>query len=145
MMKAQNAIIGGEGNGGIIYPELHYGRDALVGIALFLSHLAKFSGPVSRLRASYPNYFLSKNKIELTKEINVGKILEDIQEKYKKEQINLIDGVKIDFESQWVHLRRSNTEPIIRIYAEADSETKVESLTQKIIGDIKEIINPQRV
>lgn len=142
MMKAQNAIIGGEGNGGIIYPELHYGRDALVGIALFLSHLAKFSGPVSRLRASYPNYFLSKNKIELTKDINVGKILEDIQEKYKKEQINLIDGVKIDFESQWVHLRRSNTEPIIRIYAEADSETKVESLTQKIIKDIKEIINP---
>lgn len=142
MMKSQGAIIGGEGNGGIIFPELHYGRDALVGIALFLSHLAKFNGPVSRLRASYPNYFMSKNKIELTKEINVGKILEDIQEKYKKEQINTIDGVKIDFEDQWVHLRRSNTEPIIRIYAEADSETKVESLTKKIIKDIKEIINP---
>lgn len=142
MMKEKGAIIGGEGNGGIILPELHYGRDALVGIALFLSHLAKFNGSVSRLRATYPNYFMSKNKIELTKEINVGKILDDIQEKYKKEQINTVDGVKIDFEDQWVHLRRSNTEPIIRIYAEADSETKVESLTKKIIRDIKEIINP---
>lgn len=142
MMKAQNAVIGGEGNGGIIFPDLHFGRDALVGIALFLSHLAKFNGPVSRLRASYPNYFMSKNKIELTPEINVGKILEDIQEKYKKEEVNTIDGVKIDFEDQWVHLRRSNTEPIIRIYAEADSATKVESLTNKIIRDIKEIINP---
>ena len=142
MMKAKNAVIGGEGNGGIIFPELHYGRDALVGIALFLSHLAKFSGSTSRLRATYPNYFMSKNKIELTKDINVGKILEDINEKYKKEQINTIDGVKIDFEDQWVHLRRSNTEPIIRIYAEADSQTKVESLTKKIIKDIKEIINP---
>jgi len=142
MMKAQNAVIGGEGNGGIIFPDLHYGRDALVGIALFLSHLAKFKGSASRLRATYPNYFMSKNKIELTKDINVGKILEDIQVKYKREQINTIDGVKIDFEDQWVHLRRSNTEPIIRIYAEADSETKVESLTKKIIKDIKEIINP---
>ena len=142
LMKEKNAVIGGEGNGGIIFPELHYGRDALVGIALFLSHLARFGGTVSRLRAQYPNYFMSKNKIELTKDINVGKILEDIQEKYKKEPINNIDGVKIDFEDQWVHLRRSNTEPIIRIYAEADSETKVESLTKKIIKDIKEIINP---
>jgi phosphomannomutase len=142
MMKAKNAVIGGEGNGGIIFPELHYGRDALVGIALFLSHLAKFNGSTSRLRATYPNYFMSKNKIELTKDINVGKILEDINEKYKKEQVNTIDGVKIDFEDQWVHLRRSNTEPIIRIYAEADSQTKVESLTKKIIKDIKEIINP---
>ena len=141
MMKEKNAVIGGEGNGGIIFPELHYGRDALVGIALFLSHLAKFSGSTSRLRATYPNYFMSKNKIELTEEINVGKILDDIQEKYKKEPINIIDGVKIDFEDQWVHLRRSNTEPIIRIYAEADSETKVESLTKKIIKDIKEIIH----
>jgi phosphomannomutase len=139
-MKEVGAVIGGEGNGGIIYPDLHFGRDALVGIALFLSHLAQFKGPVSRLRASYPNYFMSKNKIELTREINVGKILEDMQEKYKKEEINLVDGVKIDFEDQWVHLRRSNTEPIIRIYAEADSETKVTSLTNKIIRDIKEII-----
>ena len=142
LMKEKNAVIGGEGNGGIIFPELHYGRDALVGIALFLSHLAKFEGSTSRLRATYPNYFMSKNKIELTKEINVGKILEDIEQKYKKEQVNTIDGVKIDFEDQWVHLRRSNTEPIIRIYAEADSETKVASLTNKIIKDIKEIINP---
>lgn len=142
MMKAKQAVIGGEGNGGIIVPDLHYGRDALIGIALFLSHLAKFGGSVSRLRANYPNYFMSKNKIELTREINVGKILEDIQEKYKKEKINTVDGVKIDFEDQWVHLRRSNTEPIIRIYAEADSETKVASLTNKIIKDIKEIINP---
>ncbi len=142
MMKSKNAVIGGEGNGGIIFPDLHYGRDALVGIALFLSHLAKFGGTISRLRATYPNYFMSKNKIELTPEINVGKILDDIQEKYKKEEVNTIDGVKIDFEDQWVHLRRSNTEPIIRIYAEADSATKVESLTNKIIRDIKEIINP---
>jgi len=142
LMKQKQAVIGGEGNGGIIYPDLHYGRDALVGIALFLSHLAKFNGPVSRLRASYPNYFMSKNKIELTKEINVDKILLDMQEKYKREEVNTIDGVKIDFEDQWVHLRRSNTEPIIRIYAEADSATKVESLTNKIIRDIKEIIHP---
>lgn len=142
MMKETQAVIGGEGNGGIIYPELHYGRDALVGIAFFLSHLAQFKGSISRLRATYPNYYMSKNKIELTPDINVGKILEDIQVKYHKEQINTIDGVKIDFEDQWVHLRRSNTEPIIRIYAEADSETKVSSLTNKIIKDIKEIINP---
>ena len=142
MMKEKNAVIGGEGNGGIIYPKLHYGRDALVGIALFLSHLARFNGSTSRLRATYPNYFMSKNKIELTDEINVDKILDDMEEKYKREKINNIDGVKIDFEDQWVHLRRSNTEPIIRIYAEADSETKVESLTKKIIKDIKEIINP---
>jgi phosphomannomutase len=140
LMKEKGAVIGGEGNGGIIYPELHYGRDALVGIAFFLSHLAKFDGPISRLRASYPNLFMSKNKIELTKDIDVGKILEDIQEKYKKEEVNTIDGVKIDFEDQWVHLRRSNTEPIIRIYAEADSETKVAYLSNKIIRDIKEII-----
>ncbi len=139
-MKEVQAVIGGEGNGGIIYPDLHYGRDALVGIALFLSHLAHFKGPVSRLRASYPNYFMSKNKIELTPEINVGRILEEMEAKYSKEEINTIDGVKIDFEDQWVHLRRSNTEPIIRIYAEADSETKVQNLTNKIIRDIKEII-----
>jgi phosphomannomutase len=143
MMKENQAVIGGEGNGGIIYPDLHYGRDALVGIALFLSHLARAGSSISRLRATYPNYFMSKNKIELTPEINVDKILEDMKEKYKKEEINTTDGVKIDFEDQWVHLRKSNTEPIIRIYAEADSETKVESLTKKIIRDIKEIINPE--
>lgn len=140
MMKKQNAVIGGEGNGGIIYPELHYGRDALVGIALFLSHLAKSGKSASRLRAGYPNFFMSKNKIELTPEINVDKILEAIQSKYSKDEINTIDGVKIDFPNQWVHLRKSNTEPIIRIYAEAESMVQVESLTNKIIGDIKEII-----
>lgn len=140
-MKEVKAVIGGEGNGGIIYPDLHYGRDALVGIALFLSRLAHFKGPVSRLRAGYPNYFMSKNKIELTPEINVDRILEEIQAKYSREQINTVDGVKIDFDDKWVHLRKSNTEPIIRIYAEADSQTKVESLTSKIIRDIKDIIS----
>lgn len=140
-MKEVSAVIGGEGNGGIIFPDLHYGRDALVGIALFLSHLAQFKGPVSRLRAGYPGYFMSKNKIELTPEINVDQILESIRDKYSKEQVNTIDGVKIDFEDKWVHLRKSNTEPIIRIYAEADSQTKVESLTSKIIRDIKDIIS----
>lgn len=140
-MKEVSAVIGGEGNGGIIYPDLHYGRDALVGIALFLSHLARYKGPVSRMRALYPGYFMSKNKIELTPEINVDRILEEMQSKYSREKINTIDGVKIDFDDKWVHLRKSNTEPIIRIYAEADSQTKVESLTSKIIRDIKEIIS----
>jgi len=141
MMKAQHAVIGGEGNGGIIYPELHYGRDALVGVALFLSHLAKSGKSASRLRSGYPNYFMSKNKIELTPEINVDKILEAIQKKYSNNEINTVDGVKIDFPDQWIHLRKSNTEPIIRIYAEAESMVQVESLTNKIIGDIKEIIS----
>lgn len=140
-MKEVSAVIGGEGNGGIIFPDLHYGRDALVGIALFLSHLARFNGPVSRLRAGYPGYFMSKNKIELTPDINVDNILEKIKVKYSRENINTVDGVKIDFDDKWVHLRKSNTEPIIRIYAEADSQTKVESLTSKIIRDIKEIIS----
>ena len=138
-MKATNAVIGGEGNGGVIYPELHYGRDALVGIALFLTHLAKSKISVSRLRASYPNYIISKNKIELTPEIDVDNILNVIAEKYSKEDVNTIDGVKINFEDSWVHLRKSNTEPIIRIYSEADSESKAENLAQKIISDIKEI------
>jgi phosphomannomutase len=140
-MKEVSAVIGGEGNGGIIFPELHYGRDALVGIALFLSHLAHFKGPVSRMRSGFPNYFMSKNKIELTPDIDVDRILVEMQGKYAKEKINTIDGVKIDFDDKWVHLRKSNTEPIIRIYAEADSQTKVESLTTKIIRDIKEIIS----
>lgn len=140
MMKEQHAVIGGEGNGGIIYPELHYGRDALVGIALFLSHLAKSNVPASRMRASYPSYFISKNKIELTPDIDVDKILELVQTKYKKQPINTIDGVKIEFEKEWVHLRKSNTEPIIRIYAESDMEAKASNLAKKIISDIKEII-----
>jgi phosphomannomutase len=138
MMKSKNAIIGGEGNGGIIYPELHYGRDALVGIALFLTHLAKFGKSVSMLRSTYPNYHISKNKIELTPELNVDEILLKVQEKYKKQPINTIDGVKIEFEKSWVHLRRSNTEPIIRIYSEAENSATADNLANKIIMDIKE-------
>jgi len=140
MMKATNAIIGGEGNGGIIYPELHYGRDALVGIALFLTHLAHSKKSVSMLRASYPNYTISKNKIELSPDINVDQILQSIQDKYSKNPINTIDGVKIEFEKEWVHLRKSNTEPIIRIYAESENSVTADTLAKKIIGDIKEII-----
>lgn len=139
-MKEHEAVIGGEGNGGIIYPDLHYGRDALVGIALFLSHLAKKKMSISRLRSTYPNYIISKNKIELTKDINVDSVLEGIKDKYKKNPINTIDGVKIEFDHEWVHLRKSNTEPIIRIYAEADLETKAQNLARKIMSDIKEII-----
>lgn len=140
LMKECDAIIGGEGNGGVIYPELHYGRDALVGIALFLTHLAKSAVPVSRLRAKYPNYIISKNKIELTPSINVDKVLDEIKKKYRKQPINTVDGVKIEFDMEWVHLRKSNTEPIIRIYAESDLEVKAENLAKKIIADIKEII-----
>jgi phosphomannomutase len=140
-MKANNAIIGGEGNGGIIYPELHYGRDALVGIALFLSHLAKFGKSTSMLRSTYPNYFISKNKIELTPEMDVDHILDEIKNKYRKQPINIIDGVKIEFDKEWVHLRKSNTEPIIRIYAESQSQTTAENLAEKIIFDIKDTIS----
>ena len=139
-MKAVHAIIGGEGNGGIIYPELHYGRDSLVGIALFLSHLAKFGHSSSYLRKTYPNYFISKNKIELTPDINVDEVLKHIEKKYAKQQINTIDGLKIDFENEWVHLRKSNTEPIIRIYSESESESTAIHLANKIISDIKEFI-----
>jgi phosphomannomutase len=140
MMKAQNAVIGGEGNGGIIYPDLHYGRDALVGIALFLTQLAKAETSALRLRRTYPGYFISKNKIELTKGINVDKILDAVRKKYKKQPISTVDGVRIEFDKEWVHLRKSNTEPIIRIYAESDMETKADNLAKKIISDIKEII-----
>lgn len=145
MMKETNAIIGGEGNGGVIYPDLHYGRDALVGIALFLAHLAKSGIQASRLRAKYPNYIISKNKIELTPNINVDSVLEQVKKKYKKQPVNTTDGVRIEFESEWVHLRKSNTEPIIRIYAEADLEVKAEALAKKIITDIKEIITDKSV
>jgi phosphomannomutase len=140
-MKETNAIIGGEGNGGIIYPALHYGRDSLVGIALFLSHLAKSGLTMSRLRNSYPNYFISKNKIELTPDIDTDQVLVQMQQRYAKQPINTIDGVKIEFGKEWVHLRKSNTEPIIRIYAESDSNATADHLAQKIIADIKEIIN----
>jgi phosphomannomutase len=139
-MKEIGAIIGGEGNGGIIYPTLHYGRDALVGIALFLSHLAKFGKSISNLRSTYPKYHISKNKISLTPEINVDEILEKVQIKYKNQPINTIDGVKIEFDGIWVHLRKSNTEPIIRIYSEADSANTADSIANKIIQDIKEIV-----
>jgi phosphomannomutase len=139
-MKETNAIIGGEGNGGVIYPKLHYGRDALVGIALFLTHLARFNKPVSILRAEYPSYHISKNKIELTPDIDVDGILAAIEEKYKNNPINNIDGVKIEFENEWVHLRKSNTEPIIRIYSESETLATAEYLANKIINDIKELI-----
>ena len=140
-MKETNAVIGGEGNGGVIYPELHYGRDALVGIALFLTHLAKSGKTVSALRASYPNYFISKNKITLTPEMDIDALLLKVEEKYKKQPHSTIDGLKIEFDKEWVHLRKSNTEPIIRIYSEASSETVANSLANKIIADIKEILN----
>ena len=141
-MKETKAVIGGEGNGGVIFPDLHYGRDALMGIALFLTHLAQSKIKASELRKQYPAYFISKNKIELTPKINVDKVLEDVRAKYKSEKINTTDGVKIDFEKQreWVHLRKSNTELIIRIYAESQSESKADALAQQIIKDIQEII-----
>lgn len=144
MMKANNAVIGGEGNGGVIFPELHYGRDALVGIALFLTHLAKYGKSCSMLRSSYPDYHISKNKIELTPEVNVDSILSGIQSKYKKQPVNTVDGVKIDFDKEWVHLRRSNTEPIIRIYSESESESTANNLANKIITDIRELIKEQQ-
>ena len=140
-MKETNAVIGGEGNGGVIVPELHYGRDALAGVALFLSHLAKFGKSASMLRAKYPNYHISKNKIELTEDINVDRVLEAIKEKYKSSPINTIDGVKIEFDNEWVQLRKSNTEPIIRIFAESESQNTAEHLAQKLIMDIKEVIS----
>ncbi len=142
-MKATNAVIGGEGNGGIIYPELHYGRDAMVGIALFLSHLALYGKTISMLRASYPNYHISKNKIELNDDVDLDKLMADIQTKYKKQPINTIDGLKIEFDKEWVHLRRSNTEPIIRIYSESTAESTAQNLAKKIMTDISALIKEQ--
>jgi phosphomannomutase len=141
-MKKTKAVIGGEGNGGVIFPELHYGRDALMGIALFLTHLAKSKLTASELRKTYPNYFISKNKIALTPQINVDEVLEKIKAKYASEKINTADGVKIDFEKEkeWVHLRKSNTEPIIRIYAESENEKKADELAKKIIREIQDVI-----
>lgn len=132
-MKATNAVIGGEGNGGVIYPESHYGRDALVGIALFLTHLAKEGKKVSELRATYPSYFIAKNRIDLTPETDVDAILAKVKELYKNEEINDIDGVKIDFEDKWVHLRKSNTEPIIRVYSEASTMEAADELGKQIM------------
>jgi phosphomannomutase len=141
LMKKTNAIIGGEGNGGIIYPELHYGRDSLVGVALFLSLLAEKQIAVSALKASYPSYFMSKEKITLTPAIDVDNILKVMAERYSNEDITTIDGVKIDFAENWVHLRKSNTEPIIRIYTEAKSQEEADDLANKIILEIKQIAN----
>lgn len=140
-MKETEAVIGGEGNGGVIYPELHYGRDALVGIALFLTHLAKFGKSVSVLRSTYPNYCISKNKITLTPEMDIDALLQKVEEKYSKQPHSTIDGLKIEFDTEWVHLRRSNTEPIIRIYSEGNSETIANNLANKIIADIKDILH----
>ncbi|MCF6222692.1 MAG: phosphoglucosamine mutase [Flavobacteriaceae bacterium] len=141
LMKKNNAIIGGEGNGGIIYPASHYGRDSLVGVALFLTHLAKSKLSCKALRDSYPSYFMSKNKIELTPDLDVNLILQKMAEKYKNEQISTIDGVKIDFEKEWVHLRKSNTEPIIRIYTESNSQENADNLAKLIMKEITAIAN----
>ncbi len=140
-MKEVGAVIGGEGNGGVIYPELHYGRDALVGTALFLTHLAKCGMTMTQLRATYPAYYASKNKIELTPAIDVDKVLREIKARYAGENVNDIDGVKIDFAENWVHLRKSNTEPIIRVYTEAKSMEEADALAQRFIGEIKQICN----
>jgi len=140
-MKEVNAVIGGEGNGGVIYPDTHYGRDALAGIALFLTHLAKYGKPVSVLRASYPSYFISKNKIELTAGMDIDALLLKVEDKYMDQPHSTIDGLKIEFDKQWVHLRKSNTEPIIRIYSEAETEGAANELAYQIIADIKGILN----
>lgn len=140
LMKEKNAVIGGEGNGGIIYPELHYGRDSLVGVALFLTHLAKENKTVSELRATYPSYFMGKKKIELTPDIDVDSLLTKVEKEYQTEDISTIDGVKIDFENNWVHLRKSNTEPIIRIYTEAPSQEEADQLGDQMIEKIRSLI-----
>ncbi len=138
-MKDTKTIIGGEGNGGIIYPASHYGRDALVGVALFLTHLAEKKMSCKELRDTYPSYFMSKNKIQLTPELDVDHILELMKERYSNEKVNTVDGVKIDFEKEWVHMRKSNTEPIIRIYTESTSQQGADDLAKKIMKEIAEI------
>lgn len=140
-MKETNAVIGGEGNGGIIVPDYHYGRDALIGIGLFLTQLAEFGKGIKALRKTYPDYFISKNKIELQPEVNVQKVFEKIKKKYSKLPVNTEDGLKIEFDNDWVHLRTSNTEPIIRIYAESDLEAKANNIATQIMRDIKEFSN----
>jgi len=139
LMKDTDAVIGGEGNGGIIYPELHYGRDSLVGVALFLTHLAEKKMKVSELRATYPSYFMSKNKIQLTPELDVDAILEAVEAHYKDEEVTTIDGVKIDFAENWVHLRKSNTEPIIRVYTEAKSQDEADQLAKGMMTVVESI------
>ncbi|GAK77533.1 phosphomannomutase [Nonlabens ulvanivorans] len=138
-MKEMNAVIGGEGNGGIIYPDSHYGRDALVGIAMFLSLLTEKKMKVSALRASYPEYYMSKNKVQLTKGMPVDDIMKDIATQYVNEELTTIDGVKIDFPTEWVHMRKSNTEPIIRIYTEAPTQTKADDLANRFIAELEAI------
>ena len=140
LMKDSNAIIGGEGNGGIIYPEAHYGRDSLVGTALFLTYLAEKKESVSSIRASYPSYYMSKNKIQLTPDLDVDGVLKAVEKRHASEEISTVDGVKIDFTENWVHLRKSNTEPIIRIYTEAKSQQEADELAQKMISEIEQII-----
>nr|WP_294896690.1 phosphoglucosamine mutase [uncultured Pedobacter sp.] len=140
LMKSCKAVIGGEGNGGIIYPELHYGRDALVGIGLFLTHLAKSGKTISQLKASYPAYHISKNKITLEQGMDVDGILKKVEGKYRLQPLSTIDGLKIEFGKEWVHLRKSNTEPIIRIYSESESESKANKLAKQIIADIKSFL-----
>ena len=140
LMKDSDAVIGGEGNGGIIYPEAHYGRDSLVGVGLFLTHLAEKKVSVSELRKEYPAYYMSKNKIQLTPDLDVDEVLATVKENHKKEEISTVDGVKIDFPENWVHLRKSNTEPIIRIYTEAKSQQEADELAEKMISEIKGII-----
>ena len=139
-MKEVNAVIGGEGNGGIIVPDFHYGRDALIGIGLFLSHLAVQNKTIKSLRQSYPDYFISKNKIELENGFDVKTVFEKIKKKYKNQPVNTEDGLKIEFDTDWVHLRTSNTEPIIRIYAESDYETKANNIASRLMQDIKELM-----
>ena len=141
-MRLTGAVIGGEGNGGVIFPELHYGRDALIGVALFLSNLAHKKMKVSELKKTYPQYVISKNRIELSDSILIDKILEEVKKEFASERITTIDGVKIDFDADkmWVHLRKSNTEPIIRIYSEASDEAKAEALAQKVINVAKRVI-----
>ena len=141
-MRETKALIGGEGNGGVIYPAIHYGRDAMVGVALFLSNLARKKMKVSELRKTYPEYFIAKNKIELSDKALIDKILDELKNIYASEDVNCIDGVKISFEAErkWVHLRRSNTEPIIRIYSEAPTMEEAEALAGEVIGVAKSII-----
>ena len=141
LMKETNAVIGGEGNGGVIYPELHYGRDALVGVALFLSLLAERQISARELRDGYPSYFMSKQKITLTPELDVDAILKSMEDRYAKEEHSTTDGLKIDFEDHWVHLRKSNTEPIIRIYTEASSQKYADEVASKFIEEIKGLVN----
>ncbi|MEO0472315.1 MAG: phosphoglucosamine mutase, partial [Bacteroidota bacterium] len=140
IMKRTDALIGGEGNGGIIYPALHYGRDALVGIALFLSHLVKSGKSCAELRASYPDYFMSKQKMQLSEGMDVDGIIQQFKEKYAAEKINDVDGVRVDFADSWVHLRKSNTEPIIRIYSEAPSQEGADNLAKRIISELESML-----